>query len=210
MKIINNIYILLNFNRLEEKSNMPNFREKLCDYKTIVFKSSKGELGFTTESEGQLFLVRYLFNSVFWNRKEERFIDFKTKEEIENNILQLNGLSIFNNEEKLNKEKQNVKDIKLSIKKNEVYKRNRKPVVVVGTSPFLSYYTNENKLDFESLQKLYAAYDNLTLWDWGEFGVYFHILSKEFDIYNLKISTIAKDIGINVKYVENDRDVPPW
>ncbi|OJU53349.1 MAG: hypothetical protein BGN96_17385 [Bacteroidales bacterium 45-6] len=203
------IYILSDFHRLEEKSNTPNFRKVLSTYETVVFKSAKGPLGFTSENKGEFFLHKYLINTVLWNIKMGVFIEFSSENEIHENMLKINGLSFFDNKELLRMDEKNLTKIKLETNKNQILKRLKKPLIEIGTSAFLDYYTNK-QININSLRELYNKYKDIIVWDRGEFGLYFHILSEKRKMNNLKIESIAHSLGIEVKYVENDYDVPSW
>lgn len=203
------IYILSDFHRLEEKSNAPNFRKVLSTYETVVFKSAKGPLGFTSESKGEEFLYKYLINTVSWDAKRNVFIEFSSENEIHRNMLQINGLSFFDHKELLIMDEKNLTKIKLETNKNQILKRLKKPLIKIGTSAFLDYFTNK-QININSLRELHNKYKDIIVWDRGEFGLYFHILSENRKINNLKIESIAHSLGIEVRYVENDYDVPSW
>ena len=203
------IYILSDFNRLEQKSKIQTFRNDLCNYETVVFKSTKGDFGFISNNVGQEFLSEYLLGSIFWNNREETFVDFNCREDIEKNILKLNGLSIFTCKESIENDKNKVKNIKLAISKNAIYKRVGRALVEVESSPFLNYF-KDGRLDIYSLKKLHNVYNDIVMWDWGEFGLYFHVLSDDIETLNIKIKTIASNMGLNVVSVKDSYEVPSW
>ena len=200
------IYIMLNFQRMEEVTKNPNLR-KTMNYLSIVFNSGLGPNGFLSNSIGELFLTELVLNTVLWNYKSQCFVSYLTKEQILNDKFKFNGLLFKPTPEILDAIDEVDKQKKL-MQKNKLYERYGKQIVNFEPSLFFSYEQKDLKMD--NLSQLYNKYNDFIMFDSGEFNLYFHVFSKDIESQIDRISSIANKLHIPVQIVNDDSDVPSW
>lgn len=203
------IYILNKSDMLEERINMKEQLLKLPKYLTVVYKSSNGEMGFIQDKFGIDYILEYLLGTILWDQRKKEFIELYSKSDILDYMNKINGLTFFDDNINLTKIKDQVKLIQSINRKNTIKSRYGKPVQDVPNSPILEYLCND-KISIKNIIQLRDKLERLIIWDWGEFGLYFHIISHDFSKEIDKIESICKNLNIQVLIKNNEDEVPSW
>lgn len=203
------LYILCKSDMLESIIDIKDREIKLPKYLTVVFKSSGGEMGFMHDQIGVDYILEYLIGTVLWDYKKSKFIDFYSKLDIVNYKHKINGLTFFNNSTNLNKLKEQILLIQSINRKNEIFRRHGKSILKVPSSPVLEYLYND-KIYIRNILELKVKFNSYIIWDWGEFGLYFHIISDDFPMEIKRIESVCRDLNIEVSVKDNEENVPSW
>jgi len=201
------IYILDKSNMLKERIDMKGYEPKFPKYLTVVFKSSNGEMGFMQDQIGINYIAEFLLGTILWDQKKKEFIDFRLKSDITNYLYKINGLTFF--DEHISKLKEQVQLIHSINKKNTIYLRHGKAVLDVPSSPILNYLSKD-RISIRNILELKDMLKHLIIWDWGEFGLYFHIISNDFSKEIDRIESVCRVLNIELFIKDNENEIPSW
>lgn len=203
------IYVLNKSDMLKRRTDTNECELKFPKYLTVVFKSVTGELGFKENQLGVDYMSKYLLKTILWDHNKQVFIDLCTKTDIVNYSNKINGLTFFDNNFNVIKLKEQVQLIESINKKNAIYLRHERSVIEVPSSSVLNYFV-DRKISIKDIIDLKEKFERLIIWDWGEFGLYFHILSDDFHKEICLIESFCENLDIEILIKDNEDEVPSW